>query len=208
LAADILPGNYASNLENARALDLVEPAILFIINEIQGEEFFGSGFVINHDGLALTCEHVIRGAESLKARLRFNQQEYWTTCQVLKTVPGLDLALMRLEQNNLPCSVLASLERPPKKGQAVGLLGYPLGKQLSQDANYTEGSITSIQSDEYGELVQCSAQAYPGNSGGPVFCRESGEVLGLLHGALAREEARGINFFRPIKYVWEHFFKK
>ena len=69
---------------------------------------------------------------------------------MLKTEPGLDLALMRLEQGKLPSSVLAPLKRAPQKGQAVGLLGYPLGKQLSQDANYTEGNITSIQPDKRG----------------------------------------------------------
>jgi len=66
---------------------------------------------------------------------------------VLKTEPDLDLALMRLEQGKLPSSVLAPLKRAPQKGQAVGLLGYPLGKQLS---NYTEGNITSIQPDKRG----------------------------------------------------------
>jgi len=202
---EILPTTYPRH--SATALELIEPSLLFIVAESKNEEATGSGFIISSCGLALTCEHVVENCSKIWARIKDGDQKFWHRCEVLKTIKNIDMALIKLDAKNLSASILAAPERKPKKGEPVGLLGYPLGHELSQDSNYTEGTITSIQSDEYGTLVQCSALAYPGNSGGPVFSKGDGRVMGLLYGALDRKDAKGINFFRPIEYAWKCFFK-
>ncbi|WP_244084458.1 AAA family ATPase [Desulforhabdus sp. TSK] len=185
---------------------LVEPSLLFLVVQAEDGEACGSGFIISHDGLALTCEHVVRGASSIRARVRWGGRESWHSCRVAKAVHGINLAMIQLEGENFPSAVLASPDRSLQKGEAIGLLAYPLGKQLSDDSCYTEGNVTSVQSDEYGDLVQCSVLAHPGSSGGPVFSRRDGTVLGLLLGAFNHKDAVGINFFRPVRYGWQEFF--
>ncbi len=211
IPSHILPKSYSQGTTDPKtsrdAQPLVELSLLLLNVDTGDEESTGSGFIISSDGLALTCEHVVRDAVSIRGRVKTaDGRESWHDCRVLKAMQGIDIALIRLEGTDFPAAVLAPYDRDPVKGEPVGVLGYPLGMQFARDANYTKGDVTSVQSDEHGDLVQCSALAYPGNSGGPVFSREEGLILGMLIGAY--EVTEGMNCFRPIKYVWDNFFEQ
>ncbi len=211
LSASLLIKNYpqpakGTHLAVSKPHTLVEQALLFLEVDAEGEEACGSGFLISPTGLAITCQHVVEGASAVRARVCAGGRQTWHSCNVLKVVEGVDIALLQLEGDGFPAVVLADPTRCLAKGHGVGVLSYPLGERLAADAAYTEGIVNSLRQGEHGELVQISALVYPGSSGGPVFSLEDGHVLGLLLGAYKHPEGRGINFFRPVSYAWKEFF--
>ena len=138
-----------------------------------------------------------------------------------------DLVLLRFEGRPLPTLPLAPADRA-REGQAVGLIGYPLGGLLGFSHITHSGIISSItpivlppahasQLDAAAvarmrrgvfDILQLDASAYPGNSGGPLLDADSGEVLGVINMVLVkstRESAlsdpSGISYAIPVRYL-------
>ncbi len=75
------------------------------------------------------------------------------------------------------------------------LLGAPRG--LEQSAS--NGIVAAVRTDDTGtRLIQTSAPASPGSSGGPLL-NEAGEAVGVLSFSVAR--AQNLNFAVPINYA-------
>lgn len=98
-----------------------------------------------------------------------------------------------------------------REGQAVALIGFPIGAVLglypSTNAGIVsaispiaipQGSTQSLTADQIRrlrepfEVFQLDAIAYPGNSGSPVFDVASGKVIGVVNSVLARESKEGL----------------
>jgi S1-C subfamily serine protease len=69
-------------------------------------------------------------------------------------------------------------------------------------------AIRSLRNDSPFDIFQLDATAYPGNSGGPLFDPETGEVLGVVNMVLlkgTRESAlthpSGISYAIPSRFV-------
>jgi S1-C subfamily serine protease len=201
----LLPVSFEN--DNSNYLKQIEKSLLYIKVGIGEDIGYGSGFIVSSEGHAITCHHVVDGAETIRARIRTNNVESWHDCELLHFNASLDLAMIKLPGDSFTPVVLAAVDRGVEKGEPIALLGYPMGDTLASDSNYFEGAVTSVQKlgGESAELIQISAQAYPGNSGGPMFSTKDGRVLGVLLGALAHQDAKGINFCRPIKYAWDEF---
>lgn len=69
-------------------------------------------------------------------------------------------------------------------GESVHLLGFPLAGQLDNGLNFTSGVISSLAGPGNDRsVVQITAPAQPGNSGGPVV-DASGLVTGVMQSKL------------------------
>jgi S1-C subfamily serine protease len=104
---------------------------------------------------------------------------------------GADLALLRIERQNLPVLALGDSDHV-RVGDSIWAFGYPeaasssddvIGGWLSRDtdleATVNPGSITAIKRDVIGTPVfQSNVAIYRGNSGGPAVNRD-GEVVGI-----------------------------
>src|SRR5690606_30916047 len=68
----------------------------------------GSGFVISADGLILTNAHVVRDADSVRVKLA-DRREF--DAEVLGTDPATDVAVLKIDTQNLPTVQFGASER-------------------------------------------------------------------------------------------------
>jgi len=190
-----------------KVLDIIERATKSVVNistvKLFHNTFYqavpvagmGSGAIIDAEGLILTNNHVVGGAEKINVTLWNNQ--------VLKgTLIGAcaihDLAVVRVEGKNLEAAELGDSSKL-RVGQRVFAIGNPFG--LAGGPSVTSGVISAINrtiETKRGlieNLVQTDASINPGNSGGPLLDLE-GKVVAISTAIIPF--AQGIGFAIPI----------
>ncbi|MBT9132580.1 MAG: putative serine protease HtrA [Firmicutes bacterium] len=179
--------------KGANPLKCVLPAVGYVeIEEQDGQESSGSGFVITPDGKFVTSYHVIENARSI--RVRFDDRPHeWFSAELLDGDKEADIAVLKLEGNNFSYALIVTYGDKVELGENVGLLGYPLGEELGSRITYTAGVISSFRRQTGGTLLyQIDANAYHGNSGGPLVRLRDGRIIGILMGGW--KEAVQMNF--------------
>ncbi len=194
--------------------------------------FRGTGFVIGDGTLVATNFHVLPTGADTENGPRMvvmpgRSEATLRRARVVATNRLHDLALLRIEGPPLPALALGE-PGTAREGQAVALMGYPVGGVLGF-APVTHAGIvsslasaglpapTSSQLDARAvaqlrqgnfELLQLDAIAYPGNSGGPLFDVASGRVIGVVNMGLVkgnRESAlsspTGITYAVPVQHL-------
>jgi serine protease Do len=137
----------------------------------------GSGFIISDDGYILTNHHVIADADEIQVRL-IDRREF--TAKIIGTDESSDLALLKIEGENLPTLKLAD-DKKLKVGEWVVAIGSPFGLDFSASAGIVSAigrSIPSERNVNYVPFIQTDVAINPGNSGGPLFNLD-GEVVGI-----------------------------
>jgi serine protease Do len=157
----------------------------------------GTGFIVSPDGYIITNRHVVEDREAeymvfLNDDKHSNEQ---IIAKVLALDPNNDLALLKIEANDLPYLEFADSDNL-KIGQTAITIGYALGEF---DNTVSKGIISGLSrsivaSSGYGSnrlynLIQTDAAINLGNSGGPMLNIE-GKVIGV-NVAMARAENIG-----------------
>lgn len=157
----------------------------------------GTGFIIREDGLIITNNHVIEGADIIQVQLsEKNEKLYEAT--VVGTDSRTDIALIKIKPDGkLPVAALGS-SADMQVGDWVAAFGNPFG----HGHTLTKGIVSSI-GREISEinrvpLIQTDAGINPGNSGGPLV-NTKGYVIGVNSAIDAR--GPGIGFAIPIDEV-------
>ncbi|XGW00561.1 MAG: HhoA/HhoB/HtrA family serine endopeptidase [Leptolyngbya sp. BL-A-14] len=155
----------------------------------------GSGFIIKADGLILTNAHVVDGADTVTVTLK-DQREF--KGKVLGADPLTDVAVVKVEANNLPTVTLGNSEQL-KPGEWAIAIGNPLGLDNTVTVGIisaTGRSSAQIQApDKRVSFIQTDAAINPGNSGGPLL-NQRGEVIGMNTAIIGG--AQGLGFAIPI----------
>jgi serine protease Do len=165
------------------------------------QESSGSGFIVSKDGYILTNNHVVDGSDQVTVRL-LDRREF--KAKVVGTDPNTDLAVLKIDANNLTPAPLGS-STAARVGEWVLAVGNPLGDNLT--FTVTSGIISAKgrtlalpgQSERsIQDFIQTDAAINPGNSGGPLVSVE-GEVIGV-NSAIASETGyySGYGFAIPI----------
>ena len=155
----------------------------------------GSGTIIDEEGLVLTNNHVVGGAEKISVTL-------WNNIVLEGKIVGLcavhDIAVVKVEGKNFQSSKLGDSDNL-RVGQSVYAIGNPFG--LAGGPSVTSGVISAlhrtIESNRglIENLVQTDASINPGNSGGPLVDTE-GNVVAINTAIIPF--AQGIGFAVPI----------
>ena len=162
----------------------------------QIERGTGSGFIISADGRILTNAHVVDGADTVSVILKDGRKYQG---KVLGKDPVTDVAVVKIEANNLPAVALGNSERL-KPGEWAIAIGNPLGL----DNTVTTGIISATgrsssaitgDPDKRVSFIQTDAAINPGNSGGPLL-NARGEVIGMNTAIL--QGTQGLGFAIPI----------
>lgn len=139
----------------------------------------GSGVIISNDGYIVTNNHVIDGASKIIVTLN-NDKSY--AAKVIGTDPNTDLAVLKIDANNLPYAVFANSNNV-KIGQWVLACGYPLNLQTTVTAGIISAKSRNLGVNDEGtnpidSYLQTDAAVNPGNSGGPLVNTE-GKLVGI-----------------------------
>lgn len=160
----------------------------------------GSGFIISEDGYIVTNNHVVEGATSVLVRLS-DRREF--EAEVVGTDPRSDLALLRVEADDLPLLTLAA-DDELAVGEWVLAIGSPFGLDYSVSAGIVSAkgrSLPTEQGENYVPFVQTDVAINPGNSGGPLFNLD-GQVVGVNSQIFTRSGGSiGLSFAIPVSVV-------
>jgi S1-C subfamily serine protease len=194
----------------------------------------GAGFAVADGRFVITNAHVITEARldtptaTLMLRVRVSPTELQSReATLLDTDAEHDLALLRIEGKPLPPLVLGNSDAV-HEGQAVAFTGFPIGAVLGFSAVTHRGTVSSITPialpgptarslDEHTiarlrdgvfDIFQLDATAYPGNSGGPLFDPDTGQVLGVMNMVFVKStkesmlsQPSGISYAIPAKFI-------
>jgi len=133
----------------------------------------GSGFFISADGYAVTNNHVVENAESVKVTTD-DGKSY--DAKVIGTDPRTDLALIKVDGSNFPYVKLA--DTTPRVGDWVIAVGNPFGLGGTVTAGIVSARGRDIGAGPYDDFIQIDAPVNKGNSGGPTF-DVNGNVIGV-----------------------------
>jgi serine protease Do len=164
----------------------------------QKRQSLGSGFLIGN-GMALTNNHVIDGADEIKVKLADGRT---FDAKVVGRDPSTDVALLQLSGDaaSTTQSVKLGDSDSAEVGDYVVAIGNPFGLSLTVTSGIVSAKDRVIGAGPYDDFIQTDASINPGNSGGPLF-NLRGEVVGINTAIVA--QGQGIGFAVPINLVKE-----
>jgi len=232
IAALLLSGSALADL--ADTIARIKPSLVVVgtFNKLKSPSFAmrGTGFVVGDGRLVATNAHVIPEAteqDSLMILARQGNETRPYPAQLVTRDTEHDLALLRIAGPPLPALTLGASDTV-REGQAIAFSGFPIGGALGFSPVTHRGIISSItpiaipignaqqlkdqsirrlRSGAF-PIFQLDGTAYPGNSGGPLFAPDSGEVLGIINMVFVKstkesvlEKPSGISYAIPARYL-------
>ena len=154
----------------------------------------GSGVIVSPDGYILTNNHVVGEADEIKVKLGDGRE---LKARRIGTDPETDLAVIKIEESNLPYAKLGNSEEL-EQGEWVIALGSPFGLQQTMTAGIVSATGRDLPSTgPFVNYIQTDASINPGNSGGPLV-NMKGEVIGINTMIFSRSGgSEGIGFAVP-----------
>lgn len=221
-------------------IDKLKPSVLLVgtykATDSPRFQLRGTGFLVGDGQTVVTNAHVLPGdsspgeAPALVVQIRQPSGEWqMRPARIMGTETSRDLALLRMEGPPGPAMRLGD-SKAVREGADLAFMGFPIGGVLGFSVvthRATVSSITSaaLPSPSAGRLserairglrggtfdiFQLDATAYPGNSGGPLFDPNTGDVVGVLNMVLikgTRESAlsqpSGISYAIPSSHIQE-----
>lgn len=162
----------------------------------------GSGVIISSDGYVLTNNHVVvdesgETADTIMVQLA-DESEY--DAKVIGRDPRTDIALLKIETDNLPFVAMADSENI-----AVGDIVFAIGNPLGVGQTTTMGIVSAtgrnklrlLGAGSYEDFIQTDAAINRGNSGGALVDAE-GRLIGINSAIISPVGANiGIGFAIP-----------
>jgi len=138
----------------------------------------GTGFIVDKEGIIITNNHVIEGADEIVVQLS-DEKRY--PAKVTGRDPRTDIAVVK-----------------------IYAIGNPFGLSHTVSAGIVSakgrgGNDVRLDATGYYNFLQTDASINPGNSGGPLL-NLRGEVVGM-NTAIRGDGAQGIGFAIPINMV-------
>ncbi len=163
-------------------------------------ESAGSGVIVRSDGIVVTNNHVIEGAQQIRVVLN-DRREF--PAEVILADERSDIAVLRLTGVTEQLPVLAIDDR---EEQQVGDLVLAIGNPFGVGQTVTNGIISALNRTETGisdsgSFIQTDAAINPGNSGGPLVDMD-GDVIGINTAIFSRSgSSSGVGFAVPASMV-------
>jgi S1-C subfamily serine protease len=132
----------------------------------------GTCFAVAPDGLLVTAQHVVDGADAVAVQFG---DEAIVEATIEKSSSGVDLALLRIGRPT-PRHLRIDPAVGPSLGQRVFTIGFPQPGALGLNAKFAEGTISGVTGLGEDHLVQLSVPIHQGNSGGAIVTEEGNLV--------------------------------
>lgn len=159
----------------------------------------GSGFIVSEDGIILTNNHVIDGADEIF--VRFNDRRE-LKAELIGADKRSDLAVLKVDAEDLPVAKLGKSKKL-EVGEWVFAIGSPFGFDYTVTAGIVSAKGRSLPNENYVPFIQTDVAINPGNSGGPLFNMD-GEVIGINSQIYTRSGGfMGVSFAIPMDVAME-----
>jgi len=160
----------------------------------------GSGFVLNREGLILTNNHVVAGADEIVVQLA-DEREY--QAELVGRDAKTDIAVIKIKPDEDLQPVTLGNSDTLRVGDWIFAIGNPFGLQHTVTAGIVSAKSRFIGQGSYDDFIQTDAAINPGNSGGPLL-NLKGEVVGINSAIYSRSGGNiGIGFAIPINLAKE-----
>ena len=160
----------------------------------------GSGVIYSDNGYIVTNNHVVEGAKIIE--VVHNRRTY--PAKLIGTDPSTDLAVLKVEANNLPAIDLGR-SADVSVGEWVLAVGNPFNLTSTVTAGIVsaKGREISLTSGAFPleSFIQTDAAINPGNSGGALV-NTNGELIGINTAILSQTGSyAGYSFAVPVDIV-------
>lgn len=235
LAGVSLLVSFPAKADLVATIERIKPSIVMVgIYRKMGAPQFtlrGTGFVVGDGRTIATNAHVVTDlnlTDDAVLAVRASTPIDRARPVAVKAIDKAhDLALLRIEGGVLPPLTLRDSDAV-KEGASVAFTGFPIGGVLGFSPVTHRGSISAITpiaipsgnaqqlkgtlirqlKDGGFNIFQLDATAYPGNSGGPLFDPETGEVVGVINMVFVKgskeaalSQPSGISYAIPAKHL-------
>ena len=168
-------------------------------NRSEKQSSLGSGVILSHNGLVVTNNHVVQGADDIKIALPDGRE---FPCEVLLKDESVDLAVLKIKaKEEFPVLGLANSDAV-EVGDLVLAIGNPFGVGQTVTSGIVSALARNQVSDgDVGFFIQTDASINPGNSGGALM-NMKGELIGINTAIFSRGGgSNGIGFAIPANLV-------
>ena len=170
----------------------------------------GSGVIVDPNGYIMTNAHVVEGAQQIRVALPLPGgdssglvpvgKRRIVEARLIGQHKETDLALLKIDETDLPTLPLVSQERP-HVGQLVFAIGSPEGLQNSVTMGVVSALARQPDASKPLTYIQTDAPINPGNSGGPLVDM-NGSVIGINTFILSEGGgSEGLGFAIPARVV-------
>ncbi len=160
----------------------------------------GSGVIVSDEGVIVTNNHVIEGADEFLVVLS-DRREY--AAELIMADERTDLAVLKIDIGG---ELLPALRYADTREVEVGDLVLAIGNPFGVGQTVTSGIIsatarTDVGISDYAFFLQTDAAVNPGNSGGALI-NTRGELVGVNTAIFSRSGgSNGIGFAIPAEMV-------
>ncbi len=168
-------------------------------NRSEKQSSLGSGVILSADGLVVTNNHVIEGADDIKIALADGRE---FACDVMLKDERVDLAVLRIKaKEQFPVLPVADSDHVE-----VGDLVLAIGNPFGVGQTVTSGIVSAlarnqVTTGDFGFFIQTDASINPGNSGGALM-NMNGELIGINTAIFSRGGgSNGVGFAIPANLV-------
>ncbi len=142
------------------------------LNEVSS---LGSGFIVTAQGVVVTNNHVIEGADHVEVIFQDGER---LKAEIIGRDAATDIAVLKVNAPRpLPFVRFGDANRT-RVGDLVIAIGNPFGLGGSVSAGIVSARNRNISAGRYDDFIQTDAAINRGNSGGPLFNMQ-GEVIGV-----------------------------
>jgi serine protease DegQ len=158
----------------------------------------GSGVIATNDGYVITNNHVVEAADEIQVALGDGRR---LPAKLVGTDPESDLAVLRVEADNLPTITLGRTD-----AVRVGDVVLAIGNPFNVGQTVTMGIVSALGRsnlgiNRYENFVQTDAAINQGNSGGALV-DTAGNLVGINTAIFSRDGGSiGIGFAIPTVLV-------
>ena len=160
----------------------------------------GSGVIVQPDGLVVTNNHVIDGADEIRVVLNDGRE---FPAKVVSQEEQLDVALVRIDTKGAKLPTLTFRDSDDLEvGDLVLAIGDPFGVGQTVTSGIVSGlARTRTGINDFGFFIQTDAAINPGNSGGALVTTD-GKLVGINTAIYSQSGGSvGIGFAIPANIV-------
>jgi serine protease Do len=181
----------------AEVAQMIGPTVVQITSIQQSifgvRQGIGSGVIVRKDGYIITNRHVVEGVNNVAVTLA---NGHTLNAQVLGSDPRVDIAIVKINAENLPVAPLGNSDKLVVGEPAIAI-GNPLGLQRTVTSGVISalGRVVPAEGVTLDDMIQTDAAINPGNSGGPLV-NIRGQVIGI-NTVIAQSPGGGLGFAVP-----------